>query len=225
MFWLKYKHGFASHTSAWEWKPIFENNLEKAKFEAKEELIPSLEEEYSFSDKYRGIKWEVVGQAPYDIVKGLYDAACHELEWVDTKKRLFREELGRSTKCPQCTDAKFDDKHEWRAGKVKDIDWTKRPRPCPTCGRENVFPDSMPYYLPLHYETAFKLLKLLVIEGKQTENPDWPVGYNKEDEGGYSPIQVLLDLGLVGGSCGGGSRKTVWEATELGKREVDRRAK
>lgn len=73
MWWIKYVHKFSSgHDSEWEWRLI---NYEDEKPSDDDinytiELVKETENEYNWSEHYRGIKHEIVELPPSSFLEG-----------------------------------------------------------------------------------------------------------------------------------------------------------
>jgi hypothetical protein len=78
--WCKYRHKFASGAEAWEWMYLGEDHphLGESPMEPikeaweefiKEEQVPVWQQGYEWSDKYRGVEFEIVETAPYDVIE------------------------------------------------------------------------------------------------------------------------------------------------------------
>lgn len=63
--WIKYKHGFASgQDREWSYQEFNGYNLK----DDLEEAVEYIESEYDWSDKYRGIEYEVVDLPPKSVI-------------------------------------------------------------------------------------------------------------------------------------------------------------
>jgi len=78
--WCKYRHKFASGAEEWEWHylgddhpQLGESLMDPVKLAwiefIKEEQVPVWQQEYEWSDKYRGVEFEIVDTAPRDIIE------------------------------------------------------------------------------------------------------------------------------------------------------------
>jgi hypothetical protein len=64
--WMKWHHKWAHGSKEWEWKDL-DCSPEDAQTCA-QEAVETLAEEYNWSDKYRGIDYEIVEFPPPEIV-------------------------------------------------------------------------------------------------------------------------------------------------------------
>lgn len=67
MKWIKYRRKFASGPNDWIYEPI--ENIENWDEEGIEEFIESLHDEYSWSDKYRGVDFDIVESSEVPKIK------------------------------------------------------------------------------------------------------------------------------------------------------------
>lgn len=213
--WLKYRHTFSYSSGTWEWREI-PDVYAKDESELKC-IVEDIESHYDYSDKYRGLRYEVVDKAPHWVI---YKAYCEALDKVESAQKSathFHSLLQDAEPCVQCQDVKIDTPNRLTLSHDRLADF----KGCPSCGRE-VDWAALPYILqPLKDQGAVKLLKMLVKLGKSKETKDWPQGSDKP--GSVSPIQKLIDYGLAGG-CSTNGRATIWEPTDRGREEVKRQA-
>jgi len=68
--WIKYRHEWADGpVTEWKWMEIIARSNETAARHFKNEEVPILEDEYNFSEHYRGVEFEVVDRAPREVVE------------------------------------------------------------------------------------------------------------------------------------------------------------
>lgn len=214
--WLKYQHKHSSGRSAWQWKPLRgEDNEEIDDDYVRSEILPGITEQYSYSEKYSGVDYEIVDKAPSWVIAAAVKAAREQLDAATREYREWQSYIqdGIYEDCQQCKDASpRDPKAPIGAVPV---------RPCPTCGRD-VIVATVPFWLMPEDVAALRLLGSLVEQGQRSVKSRkfrWPVE-DKDEEKAY---ERLSKLGLAGGSC----YQNTYEihATEHGKEEWARHKK
>jgi hypothetical protein len=66
--WIKYRFNFAYGSSEWHYREEALAHLVKSKRFVRENCLAHLEDEYNYSDKYRGIEFEIVKLPPKEIL-------------------------------------------------------------------------------------------------------------------------------------------------------------
>lgn len=187
--WLKYQHKFSSGRSAWQWQLV--NGSTTA--DDAEDLIRELAEEYSHSDKYSGIDYEIVDAAPRWVIVKLANEAAGRVRDAQHASALYMNALETAVECLQCEKATpATPEHYRQHGTGTEI------RPCPLCGRE-ILISTLPFWLLPGDDDAVRLLGALVEQGKRSVKSKkfrWPV----EDGDEEAAYRRLSKLGLVGGS-------------------------
>jgi hypothetical protein len=189
MKWLKYQHKFSSGRSAWKWQ-LVDDDIDD---EDARHIVSVLTEEYSHSEKYGGIDYEVVDQAPRWVIATLANDAAGRVRDAQRASALYMNALATGIECPQCEKATpATAEHYKQHGTGTEI------KPCPLCGRE-ILINTLPFWLLPDDKDAIKLLGSLVEQGKRSVKSKkfrWPV----EDEDEEQAYHRLSKLGLVGGS-------------------------
>ena len=214
-YWLKYKISSRGSVGKWEWQPL---GIFKSKKEVTgvDDLVEEIRDRECWGESHKMV-WTVEDWAPSRVISGLLQDAEERSREYQLQASVYSMLLstGEGRECPQCGTAEA---WQYSAGKAAD----RRARSCPTCGR-NIFEDTLPYLLPPEEIKALKLLGSLVEGGSQSDK-SWPAWARKHTEDGISPLQWLIDLGLAGGSASSATNfKTIWQATEKGKAEWERR--
>jgi len=191
MKWLKYQHKFSSGRSAWQWQ-LVDGSVTA---DEAEDVIRELAEEYNHSDKYSGIDYEIVDQAPRWVIEAKLREAGERRLTADDNFRSYANLLdsGKYFACQQCDTATPATRELYaQHGTGTAI------KPCPTCGRE-ILISTLPFWLLPGDHDAIKLLGSLVENGKRSVKSKkfrWPV----EDGDEEAAYLRLSKLGLVGGS-------------------------
>jgi hypothetical protein len=190
MKWLKYQHKFSSGRGAWQWMIVDGEATEESVRE--DGILSDLTDEYSHSDKYGGIDYEIVDKAPKRVIIEQLGRAVERRESAQREVLMYQKLLqDGAEECRQCVEARVPTKEER-------FDHHIEKRPCPTCGLEVVV-DSVPFWLMPDDADAVKLLGSLVEQGPRSiksKKPRWPVESEEEEEA----FNRLVKLGLAGGS-------------------------
>jgi hypothetical protein len=190
MKWLKYRHKFSSGLGAWQWMVVDDDATEESVRD--NDTLHDLTNEYSHSDKYGGIDYEIVDKAPRWVIIEKLGRAVERKEAAIREHAMYQKLVDEAEECRQCKNARVPTQKERFDHKI-DKD------PCPTCGLEVVV-DSVPFWLMPDDVDAVKLLGSLVENGKRSVKSKkfrWPVE-DKDEEEAY---HRLGKLGLAGGSA------------------------
>jgi hypothetical protein len=193
MKWLKYQHKFSSGTRTWIWVPLHVEEITEQEIKDSG-FLDSITDEYSYSDKYHGIDFEIVDKPPSWVVarEGRRLALAEEAatlayrKWQDYTHSLTIDGPGWED-CKQCVNATA----------ARDRHGDRVVVNCPLCGQE-VFRDTLKYWLMPDDQAAVKLLCSLVEQGARSVKSAtrWPV----EDEEEEKAFSRLVKLGLASGS-------------------------
>jgi len=211
MKWLKYRHKFSSGLGGWQWKPLYSDDATEASVRDND-VLRDITEEYSYSERYSGIDFEVVDKVPSWVIHAQLRELGAQATATDRALKACLYVLGNGgvEECWQCKDAVYPaDAHYKQHGTGTVI------KPCPTCGRDVIY-DTIPFLLTPNDTDAVKLLGALVEQGERSVKSKkfrWPVE-DKDEEAAY---HRLGKLGLVGGSSYQNTYKIY--ATESGKAE------
>lgn len=212
MKWLKYQHKHSSGRSAWQWKPLHEDGSTIDDDYVRSEILPDIVEEFSYSDKYSGVDYEIVDRAPQWVIERHIRDLGDRVTAASTALREFTYLLanGGVEDCKQCDGATVATREHYREyGTGTTI------KPCPSCGREILYA-TLKYILMPDDTDAIKLLGSLVERGERSVKSKkfrWPV----EDKDEEDAFDRLVKLGLAGGSSYQDKREI--HATESGKAE------
>ena len=89
MNWIKYRTKWAWGTDEWVYHPLFYiDQYDKEVLESySEDFIEDIHQDHNYSDKYRGVDYEVIDKVPLDIIeekikrtKGALENKKYELE-------------------------------------------------------------------------------------------------------------------------------------------------
>lgn len=213
MKWLKYQHKFSSGRSAWQWKPLFGEDGSTIDDEyVRSEILPDIVEEFSFSDKYSGVDYEIVDKAPSWVITKFAQAASERADAAVLHYRQWQSIVTHEgyEDCKQCDGATVATAAHYREHGTGTVI-----KPCPACGREIIY-STLKYVLMPDDKDAIKLLGSLVEQGERSVKSKkfrWPVE-DKDEEAAY---HRLSKLGLAGGSSYQNTYKIY--ATDSGKAE------
>lgn len=106
MWWAKYKHKFShDHDEEWSWEFIDNEfpSKELAENYVKEELAPRWVEQFSYSEHYRGVDFEIETDAPLEVIKQQRDIARGRAQSWHARAATFNTMLDKfRSKCPTC---------------------------------------------------------------------------------------------------------------------------
>lgn len=189
MKWLKYRHKFSSGLSAYQWMVVDDDATEKSVDD--DGILSDITDEYSHSEKYGGIDYEIVDKAPRWVVEEKLGHAVERREAANREYAMYKKLIDDCDECVQCKDARVPTKEERFDHKIEK-------RPCPMCGLEVVVA-TVPFWLMPSDKDAVKLLGSLVEQGPRkvkSKKFRWPVEDKDEEEA----FGRLVKLGLAGGS-------------------------
>ncbi len=84
--WMKYRHKFSNGIDKeWSWKDLGVSSLKEARVEAKE-ISFELENEYNWSEHYRGLEYKIVKYPPRNII-------VSEIESTKQSIRLYKNRI------------------------------------------------------------------------------------------------------------------------------------
>ena len=97
MIWLKYRHKFAYGGDNYNWMDVSwlvedgqsKDDLEKKHLEYR--VIDELKDEYSYSDKYRGIDYELFDAPPLEIIKEELDYIQSSIKSKQQTAKIYAE--------------------------------------------------------------------------------------------------------------------------------------
>lgn len=214
MKWLKYQHKHSSGRSAWQWKPLDDNATEESVRD--DGILSDITDEYSYSEKYSGIDFEIVDKPPPWVITMFVRAARERLDAAFAENNRWQAYLHETTidrgnglgyeECKQCVGATAAPAFNRGADEN---------RPCPSCGRE-VVRKTLNFWLDPADTDAVKLLGSLVEQGERSvKSKKFRVPVEPGDE--EEAYERLGKLGLAGGSSYQNTYKIY--ATERGKAE------
>jgi len=91
--WMKYRHAFAYGYDDWQWRYLFTDDEDKAEAWAAEWSV-ELQDEYTWSEHYRGIRYEIKPNAPQAVIREQIAEAegkIHtEQTFVDALQKLLK---------------------------------------------------------------------------------------------------------------------------------------
>lgn len=190
MKWLKYQHKHSSGRSAWQWKAIDDDATEESVRD--DGTLSDITDEYSYSEKYSGIDFEIVDKAPRWVIERAVRAAADRRLAAEAEFRRYANLIDAADSiedCKQCIGATPAPEFNRGADECK---------PCPSCGRE-VVRKTLNFWLDPADKDAVKLLGSLVEQGERSVKSKkfrMPVEPGDEEEA----YERLGKLGLVGGS-------------------------
>jgi len=94
--WVRFRHQFADggfENEGWEWDWLGAMTHETAEAYVKEELVPSLKEEYAWSEHYRGVEWVLEEHAPKDVLLGKLTLARVRFKNLQARIESYEKEL------------------------------------------------------------------------------------------------------------------------------------
>lgn len=202
MKWLKWHHKFSSGNQYWQWKLVADDVTEES---AREEILPELADQYSHSEHYRGIDFEVVDHAPRWVLEQKLHAIGGEVVELQKLLQTYADLVSSCIDCQQCARARAPTVDEYQ------LIVSRERVHCPTCGRE-VLRSTLDFWLMPSDKAAVQLLGRIVKRSPIVTKTERTVP--KKDE---AALARLSKLGLVTGSFYRG--KNTLEASKRGEEE------
>jgi hypothetical protein len=92
MKFIKYRHTFSyGHGNDWEIEPLYHAEDFDVFEECVQDFVESLEAEYGYSDKYRGLEYEILDNPGNEWLKEKISDNGREILWLDKMNNIFRD--------------------------------------------------------------------------------------------------------------------------------------
>lgn len=98
--WIQWRHTFAYGAGEWHYKEEAADTLSRSRKFIYDNVIDNLQDEYSYSDKYRGIEWKKIELPPKEVLLRKAEAAeiTSESCLIRAKRYRLQARKAKSTK-------------------------------------------------------------------------------------------------------------------------------
>jgi hypothetical protein len=134
MPWLKYRHKFAHGKGSWSWRdlgPASTFHVHDECISEAESIVEELAEEYNFSDKYRGLDFEIIDDqlVPLHVVESAIERNADIFRQCERNAQRLDEQHKIVSPCPTCSKLRR---------RLSELSALHVPSSCPDCGRARV---------------------------------------------------------------------------------------